>query len=344
MKALSVRDTNADFRYWGGDHMAAQGGEMDVHIRETSVMGFVEVMKQLPKFSRLMKETKRAILDYMPDKVILIDYPGFNLRMAKWLKSNGFHVTYYISPQLWAWKKGRITSIQNYVDDMLVILPFEHQFYASHNVNVHYVGHPLVPVIDDFKSKNKKETKAQKPQLALLPGSRKQEIKNILPRLLAAANQLKDKYDITLTCVNTVDQAFYNELLGETHHYISIKRGNTYELLSNADVAFVASGTATLETALFDVPQVVCYHTSKMNYEIGKRLVDLPFISLVNLISEQQVVPELIQDDLNTERLMIELEHLEKEGDKIKAGYFALRNKLKVDADPSDRAASIIVG
>jgi len=310
MKAILEKNPSAKFRYFGGDHMKAVADGLDIHIKHTSIMGFVEVLKNLRKIKGFFKSAKKSILEFKPDRLILIDYPGFNLRMAEWAKKEGLHVSYYISPQLWAWKKGRIKKVKQFVDQMLVILPFEKQFYLDHNIDVSYVGHPLLPVIHrhktdpDFRHHNRL---SDKPILALLPGSRSQEISK------------------------PEDQA------------VNFVSGKTYDLLSHASLAIVTSGTATLETALFRVPQVVCYQTSNLNYQIGKRLVDLKHICLVNLILDASLVPELIQGEVNPVQIRQQLLQIDQQRDQILDGYKKLWSDLWVTPGASTLAAELIL-
>lgn len=331
MKAIVARDPDAEFRYWGGDHMAGIADGMITHTRETSIMGFTEVIKNLSKIKGFFTLAKASIRKFQPDKIIYIDYPGFNLRMAEWSKKEGYYNVFYISPQLWAWKKGRVKKIKKYIDDMICILPFEKQFYADHGVEAHYVGHPLVSVIrdfeadPDFKSKN---NLIDKQILAILPGSRKQEISKMLPVYISAALTFKDRFHIVVAAAPNVDLSFYEELISDGARHISIIENNTYNLLSVADLAIVTSGTATLETALFQVPQVVCYKTSSINYAIGKRLIDLEYICLVNLILDRGLVIELIQDEANTIRISNALTDTISKKDKILTGYQSLTDQL----------------
>ena len=342
MRAIRMQDKDAEFTFWGGDHMLEVDAKIVTHIRETSIMGFVEVVKNLPKISTFFKKAKRTILESKPDVLVLIDYPGFNLRMAKWAKEKGFKTVYYISPQLWAWKKGRIETIKKYVDEMIVILPFELEFYKKHGVNVHFVGHPLLPVIQSFKE-NSNVKKTKKKVFAILPGSRKQEIKKMLPEMIVAAYYFKDDFQLCVAMAPNVDKSFYSELIGEKSEEIILIENNTYDLLSRANIALVTSGTATLETALFGVPQVVCYKTSAVNYEIGKRLVDLEYISLVNLISGKKIVPELIQNEVNKNQIIAAVQDIIKNSSKIKEDYRQLNKLLKIEELPSTSAAKVVI-
>ena len=346
MKDIIARDPDAEFRYWGGDHMMAVADGIVTHIRETSIMGFTEVIKNLSKIKGFFKLAKSSIQEFQPDKIIYIDYPGFNLRMAEWSKKEGYYNVFYISPQLWAWKKGRVKKVKKYIDDMICILPFEKQFYAGHGVDTHYVGHPLVPVIHDFqpdpnfKSKN---NLVDKEILAILPGSRKQEISKMLPVYISAGLRFKDKFHIVVAAAPNVDRSFYTDMLGDDMDHISIIENNTYDLLSVAHLAIVTSGTATLETALLKVPQVVCYKTSSINYAIGKRLVDLKYICLVNLILNDGLVIELIQDEANSIQISDALTNTISKKDSILTGYQLLIDKLSNNNISASREVGRIV-
>lgn len=344
MKSILKKDPQAEFRYWGGDHMASVSEGMMTHIRETSIMGFVEVVKNLSKIKAFFKKAKASILEFQPDKIIYIDYPGFNLRMAEWSKKQGFYNVYYISPQLWAWKKGRVKKVKAYVDDMICILPFEKEFYAKHDVNVHYVGHPLIQINKDFKPSTtfiSDHNIDKKKILAILPGSRKQEISKMLPEYLKAALSFRDDYHLVLAAAPNISIDYYHDLLGNARDKITIIENDSYNILSVADLAIVTSGTATLETALFHVPQVVCYKTSPINYAIGKRLVDIKHICLVNLILDEGLVPELIQHEANHSTIKTSLLNLDR--DKILNGYNKLYNLLSLNNDASEMVSDIII-
>lgn len=345
MKALKLKDPNAEFRFWGGDLMQAQGGSMVKHYRDLAFMGFVEVVQNLGTILKNIKICKKDIQEHQPDVLILIDYPGFNLRIAKFAKSLGIKVVYYISPQLWAWKEGRVETIKKYVDEMLVILPFEKEFYQKHQVNAHFVGHPLLDAISglqpvsevDFKKENQLN---DLPIIALLPGSREQEVKKMLELMLSVRSHFKN-YQFVIAGAPSLPKSFYQQFVDEDVHFVSNK---TYDLLRVSKAALVTSGTATLETALLNTPEVVCYRSSKISYEIAKRLVKhIKYISLVNLIMDKEVVTELIQDDLNTKNLVLELNKI-LEGDsreKMLASYQILREKLG-GSGASNVAADII--
>jgi len=306
MRELKGMDASASFRYWGGDKMTAQGGELVKHIKEMSFMGFWEVFINLRTILGFLKLCERDLLAYKPDVLILIDYPGFNLRMAEFAKKNDIKVVYYISPQIWAWKASRVKKIKAFVDRMLVILPFEKEFYQKYGVTVHFPGHPLLDAIANFKNelteRHFRETHGltDKPIVALLPGSRMQEIISNLPTMAATSKYFGD-YQFVVAGVHEHPQSCYNNLVTGTD--VKIILGQTYPLLSVASAAIVASGTATLETALFGVPQVVCYRINRISYLIARKLIKVKYISLVNLILNRRLVDELIQNDFNDSHL-----------------------------------------
>lgn len=346
MKALLQKDVDANFRFWGGDLMEAVGGTLVKHYRELAFMGFAEVILNLRTIAKNLSFCKEDIEAFNPDVIIYIDYPGFNLRIAKWAKPKGFKNHYYISPQIWAWKEGRIDAIKRDVDEMYVILPFEKQFYEDkHNFPVHFVGHPLIDAIGDrfqvdeinFRKQNKL---SEKPIIALLPGSRKQEIKKMLSVMLSLVDDYKT-YQFVIAGAPGQDFEFYKQFIKKANvHFLNNK---TYDLLSIATAALVTSGTATLETGLFKVPQVVCYKGSWLSYQIGKRVVNLEYISLVNLILNKEAVTELIQDNFNTKRLKEELDALldEKKRSKLFLDYYDLEKDLG-GKGASDTTAKLI--
>src|SRR5579871_6480153 len=312
IKEIKKLDADATIRCWGGDMMQQAGAELVKHYRDLAFMGFIEVVKNLPTIFQNLKFCKEDILQFKPDALILIDYPGFNLRIAKWAKQNGLKIIYYISPQVWAWKENRVKMIRECVDKMLVILPFEKDFYKKWNYEVEYVGHPLVEVIDNYHASQ--PIAAGKPIIALLPGSRKQEILKKLPIMLEVSRSFPDHQFIVAKAPGQ-DDDFY-ELLLQPYPAVSAVTGQTYALLSQAVAACVTSGTATLETALFGVPEVVCYKGNALSYHIARRLVKVKYISLVNLIMDKEVVKELIQDDLTVENLRRELDGLLNDPDR----------------------------
>ena len=313
IKALKQEDPQANVRCWGGDLMQAQGGTVVKHIRDLAFMGFIEVVANLGTILKNISFCKKDISDFQPDVIILIDYPGFNFRIAEWAKKQGIPTHYYISPQLWAWKEGRIKKVKNFVDAMYVILPFEKDFYEKkHNYPVHFVGHPLLDAIADREPVYPEQFREEhnldeRPIIALLPGSRKQEITTMLDVMLEMVPQYPE-HQFVIAGAPSQEIDFYNGIInGRDAHIIQNK---TYDLLSVADAALVTSGTATLETALFKIPQVVCYKGSWISYQIAKRLIKLDYISLVNLILDRTVVTELIQGEFNTKRLKKELDHI----------------------------------
>ena len=348
IRQLKEVDLLADIRCWGGDLMQQAGGELVKHYRDLAFMGFAEVIKNLGTIFRNFRLCKRDILAFKPDAVILIDYPGFNLRIAKWAKENGFKVVYYISPQVWAWKENRVNSIKKYVDKMLVILPFENDFYRKWNYKVEYIGHPLVQVVEDALKNEQANPLELSPLnqhnvIALLPGSREQEIAIKLPVMLEAGKAFPG-YHFIVAKAPSLPDSFYDHFLNQYPQVRSI-RNRTYQLLMQSKAALVTSGTATLETALFGVPQVVCYKGSSISYQIAKRLVKVKYISLVNLIMDKEVVKELIQDDLTTENAVKELkEILDNPARKlqIQQDYISLKRLLSQGGHASANAAKSI--
>lgn len=333
IKALREQDPAADFRYWGGDRMQAVGGTLVKHYRDLAFMGFLEVLLHLKTILRNLSYCKADITAYRPHVIIFIDYPGFNLRIAKWAKANQFKTHYYISPQLWAWKESRIHAIKRDIDAMYVILPFEKEFYEKkHRFPVHFVGHPLIDAIADrpevqpeaFKKAHQLDNR---PVIALLPGSRKQEIKRMLTVMLAIVNDFPD-YQFVIAGAPNQDYTLYKKFIRRKNvHFVADK---TYDLLSITTAALVTSGTATLETALFKVPQAVCYRGSWVSYQIAKRIITLNYISLVNLIMDKEVVTECIQNKCNPNTLKTALQRLltEERRKQIRSDYNALEKKL----------------
>ncbi|MGZ5134535.1 MAG: lipid-A-disaccharide synthase [Flavitalea sp.] len=350
IKELKKLDEQASVRCWGGDLMQEAGAELVKHYRNLAFMGFVEVIMNLGTIMKNLRFCKDDILRFNPDALILIDYPGFNLRIAEWAKLHGIRVIYYISPQVWAWKESRVKTIKASVDKMLVILPFEEEFYRKRDLKVEYVGHPLVEVIDKEKMKASGINPAsdsplnQKNIIAILPGSRKQEVEKKLPVMLAASRNFPDHHFIVAKA-SSLEDSFYGELMSPYPKVRSV-RNNTYALLMQAKAALVTSGTATLETALFGVPQVVCYKGNNISYQIAKRLVTIKYISLVNLIMDKQVVTELIQNDLtveNVNRELYKLIHDQKVLKVMKQEYDALWKLLSEGGHASAKAARSIV-
>ena len=341
IKELQLLDAQADFRCWGGDKMQATGATLVKHFRDLAFMGFVEVLKNLKTIFRNLAFCKEDITAYKPDALILIDYPGFNLRIAEWAKQQGFKVIYYISPQVWAWKENRVKSIKRSVDKMLVILPFEKAFYQKWNYQVEYVGHPLVKVIDDFKTQSANHNRSNK--IAILPGSRKQEILTKLPIMLEVSKSFPN-YQFVVAKAPGIEDDFYTELLSPYTNVSSVVN-KTYDLLSEAKAALVTSGTATLETALFNVPEVICYKGSNISYQIAKRLIKIKYICLVNLIMDKEVVKELIQNELTVTNVTKELNdilHDPKKQQQLKEDYTALKHLLSQGGNASANAAKSI--
>ena len=345
IKELRKLDNDAVIRAWGGDKMKASGAELVKHYRDLAFMGFIEVIKNLPAILENLKFCKKDILQFQPDVLVLIDYPGFNLRVAKWAKRQGLKIIYYISPQVWAWKEGRVKTIKQIVDKMLVILPFEEKFYQQWDYKVEYVGHPLVQVINEFLESHPKQKIGNKPIIALLPGSRKQEVAKKLPLMLEASKKFMD-YQFVVAKTSSLDDEFYSEFL-RNFPGVTAVQDQTYTLLSQAVAALVTSGTATLETALFGVPEVVCYKGSSVSYEIAKRLIKIKYISLVNLIMDKPVVKELIQNELTVDNIVRELNTILHDPNKIqqvKKDYSNLKTLLQKESNASGRAAREIVG
>ncbi|HMU11026.1 MAG TPA: lipid-A-disaccharide synthase [Ferruginibacter sp.] len=360
IKELKKKDTTADIRCWGGDKMQAAGATLVKHYKELAFMGFIEVLNNLGTILRNIKFCKEDITQYEPDVLILIDYPGFNLRIARWAKQQGYKIIYYISPQVWAWKENRVKLIKKCVDKMLVILPFEKAFYKKWNYEVEYVGHPLVEVVEEYKMQDtgykipdaEYRMQDQRPGIlhpasgniiALLPGSRKQEILKKLPIMLEVTKHFPG-YQFVVAKAPGLEESFYTGLLA-AYSNVSSVADKTYGLLMQSKAALVTSGTATLETALFGVPEVICYKGNALSYQIAKRLIKIKFIGLVNLIMDKEVMKELIQDDLTVENLQHELGLLlddPKKQQQVKEDYTALMNLLKKGGNASANAAASI--
>ena len=348
MKELKKQDVNAVFRCWGGDRMQQAGGEIVKHYRELAFMGFTEVLMNLRTILRNISFCKKDILEWKPNAVILIDYPGFNLRIAEFTFLQKLKTIYYISPQVWAWKQSRVEQIKKFVGLMLVILPFEKEFYRKFNYEVEYVGHPLLDEINENLNTStseewrRKNNLTDKPIIALLPGSRMQEIDKMLPLMLSTVSKFP-AYQFAVSAAPSADKATIERICGGFP--VKIIYGDSYSLLKNSFAALVTSGTATLETALFGVPQVVCYKGGTISYLIARQLVNIKFISLVNLIMEREVVKELIQNQLTEKNLVGELEKIlsEERRRKIIEEYGELRARLG-GRGASERAAQKISG
>ena len=343
IKQLKNIDSAIDIRCWGGDKMQAEGATLIKHYKELAFMGFIEVVKNLPTILKNISFCKEDILAYKPNAIILIDYPGFNLRIAKWAKQQGIKVIYYISPQVWAWKENRVQLMKQCIDKMICIIPFEKDFYKNKwNWDVEYVGHPLVEVVEQFNIQHS-NLKIENNIIALLPGSRKQEILTKLPIMLSVVEHFPT-YQFVVAKAPGLDEDFYNNLIAP-YKNVSWVVNETYALLSKAKAALVTSGTATLETALFGVPQIICYKGSNISYQIAKKLIKIKFIGLVNLIMDKEVVKELIQHQLTTQNLHKELTLLLEDGTKLqqlKSDYASLWQLLKQGGDASEKTAHSI--
>jgi lipid-A-disaccharide synthase len=345
--SLKKKDSRAKIRAWGGNLMKKQGATLVKHYRDLAFMGFVEVLLHLRTILRNLKFCKRDIMRFKPDAIILIDYPGFNMKIAKFAHKHGIKVYYYISPQVWAWKKRRVHTIKEVVDKMLVILPFEKDFYDEYRVDAHFVGHPLLDELSKVRYINKNnfvrqnKLNSKKEIIALLPGSRKQEVGRMLEVMLKVVDKFPE-YQFVVGCAPSLPEEYYKSLIGNEN--VQLVFNKTYQLLQVASAALVTSGTATLETALFYVPEVVCYKGNKISYLIAKNLIKVKYISLVNLIMDKPVVKELIQNDLTPENVEAELKQLltnHKVQRQLLDDYEDLRYKLG-NAGASNNAATII--
>ncbi len=336
VKQLKRQDESLVIRAWGGDLMQEAGAEVVKHYRDLAFMGFTEVLMNLRTILNNLKQCKQDILAFDPDALILIDYPGFNLRIAKWAKKKGIRVFYYISPQIWAWKQSRVHAIKRDVDKMFTILPFEKEFYDKYGFPVEYVGNPLLDAIEQFREKAKspetfrqENNLTEKDIIAVLPGSRKQEISKMLP-LMLQTGKFFPEYQFVIAAAPSIDKSFYREFTGGYDNFAFVA-GQTYDLLNNSRAALVTSGTATLETALFEVPEVVCYKANAASVFIARKLIKVDYISLVNLIMNEEIVRELIQKDLTVDNLVEELDRLlynKKHLDKLRSQYAELKQRL----------------
>ncbi len=345
---IKKKDKKAEFRGCGGDLMKAQGVDLLKHYRTMAYMGFVEVAVNLRKVLGNIALCKKDILEYQPDVVILVDYPGFNFRIADFAHEKGFKVIYYISPQLWAWKRRRVRKIKRSVDKMLVILPFEEEFYKRYRVDVSYVGSPLLDEQAKFGTSNRsiflrRNSLGEKREIiAMLPGSRNQEVKRMLPVMLKVVPRFPE-YQFVIAGVSSLDKALYKKIIGNSDVFLI--ENQTYELLQNSSAAMVTSGTATLETALFSVPEVVCYKATGISYLLAKWMIKVKFISLVNLVMGKEVVKELIQGDLTEHNIVKELELLLRNGKRqrqLLEDYEELKGRLG-SAGASEKVAEVII-
>ena len=349
IRELRLNDTSANIRAWGGDRMAREGAVLVKHYKDLAFMGFVEVLKNLRTIFHNLDFCKKDILGFKPDVIILVDYPGFNLRIAEWAHEQGIRVFYYISPQIWAWKQSRVKQIRRTVDKMFVILPFEKEFYKRFGVEVDFVGHPLLDAIDaeinkhpfsaeEFISRN---NLTNKPLIAMLPGSRKQEINIVLHQMMSVIKDFPE-HQFVIAGVDAIPDVFYQSVIGTQP--VKLIFGQTHELLRSSVAALVTSGTATLETALLNVPEVVCYRGGYISYLIARQLIKVKYISLVNLIMDRAVVKELIQDQLNAKNIKRELDFILNNPDERKrifSDFTELRHLLG-DKGASKKAARLI--
>jgi lipid-A-disaccharide synthase len=334
---LKKHDSDAHFRGMGGDQSEAAGQELLIHQKEMAIMGLVEILSSLRKIARNLKKVKQDIAAWHPDVVLLVDYPGFNFKIAKYAHGLKIPVHYYISPKVWAWKENRIKRIKSYVDELYTILPFETEYFAKRNIKAKYVGSPSKETVDEYLATNDLHTGSKK--IALLPGSRKQEISTSLPIMLDAMKQFPD-YELLVAQAPGFDDAYYHAF----DQNLTLIKNDMYSLLAQSDAALVTSGTATLETALMHVPQVVCYRMNELSYRIGKMIVKLDYISLVNLILDKPCVTELIQGDFTAERIKQELNAiLYDEGTKarIKTQYADLHAQIGL-SHPSVEVANYV--
>ena len=306
IKALKKEDQNLEMRAWGGELMAEQGADVVKHYKDLAFMGFIEVIMNIRTIAKNLRFCKADILEYKPDALILIDYPGFNLRIAEFAKQHNIPVHYYISPTVWAWKSSRVFQVKKYVDQMFCILPFEPDFYKKYDYDTHYVGHPLLDAIAST-SVSETEKSDEKKMIALLPGSRTQEIKKILPTMVKVVKAFPE-YSFKLAVAPSMSLKFIKSYIGDAP--IELIQGKTYDVIKSADLALVTSGTATLETALFNVPEIVCYKTSYFSYLIGRMVVKVKYICIVNLIMDKPVVPEYIQEKCTEKALIQEINNM----------------------------------
>lgn len=346
IKAIKAKDPNAIIQCWGGDLMQAAGGKLVKHYRSLAFMGFVEVLMNLRTILSNIKFCKQDIANFKPDVLVCVDYPGFNLRIAKWAKTKGLKVIYFIAPQVWAWKENRVPQMRQSIDRLLCILPFEKQYFKERwNWEVDYVGHPLMQVLADQKNLPHPLPQIEGENIiALLPGSRKQEILKKLPVMLSVADAFSDIH-FAIAQAPGLDDEWFASLVPK-HKNIHIVKANTYALLNHSKAALVTSGTATLETALLGVPEIVCYKGNPITLALAKRFVKIKFIALVNLIMNKEVVKELIQEELTTANLIAALKDLLENPAKqaqIKEDYAALQKALYTGQNAAEVSAGIIL-
>ena len=326
IKEIFKVDKNAEIRFWGGDLMKDAGGKMVMHYKNLAFMGFSEVLINIFKILKNFKICKKDILKFNPDKIIYIDYPGFNLRICKWAKTRGFKNYFYISPQVWAWKEKRVNIIKKYIDELYVVLPFEKDYFKrKHNIKSNFFGHPLMDDLNNFKLK---KIPSKKPIISILPGSREQEVLKILNEILNICKYFPN-YKFIIAGVKHIKKETYNKIISEKNYNVELIYGKTYDIISSSKVSIVASGTATLETALLNTPQIVCYKTTKLNILLARIFVKVRFISLVNLICNKVVIKEFIQNDVNKINLKNEINSiLNGRNKEIKKNYKILRKLI----------------
>lgn len=346
IKAIRKEDTSAEVRAWGGEYVQEAGAELVVHYRELAIMGFLEVIKAIFKIKKYLKFCRQDILKYKPDVVILVDYGGFNMRIAKFCKEHGIKVFYYIAPKVWAWNQSRAKRLKATVDQMFCILPFEKAFFSKYDWEVDYVGNPVMDAVKahsvDENFVEKYQLPSDKPLIALLPGSRKQELVNMLP-IIEEVVQKFPQYHFAVAAINNFDNFIYGSVASLDN--VTLVHEDTYNLMAHSEVAIVTSGTATLEAALWNVPQVVAYKTGVLNYHIGKMVIKVDYISLVNLIANAPVLKELIQEDMNAEQISSELKQLMtgERRTEVLEGYKEIQSILG-DQNASQNAAELMVG
>ena len=338
MKGLKLADKNAQFRYWGGDLMQSEGGELVRHYKETAVMGLVEVLTHLGKISRNLNDCKKDIIEYNPDVIILIDYPGFNFRIAEFAKKKGFKVFYYIAPKVWAWKEKRVHRLKKWVDRLFIIFPFEIDYFKKWGINAIYNGNPLLDSVDNYKYANESieefckrtGTDNSKPFVGLLAGSRKAEIKYLLPRMVEVAKRFPN-YNFLLAGAPSTNKEIYTDILGKENKNIILLQNETYSVLKHSKAAIISSGTASLEAALIGTPQVVGYGGNEITYRIAMLVLKIKYISLANLIMDKKIFKELLQHDCTPNKLSAELDMLLNDKEyinKMKADYALVREAL----------------
>lgn len=341
MKEILKKDPEADFRFFGGDLMKSVGGILVNHYKDTAFMGFIPVILNLRTILENIKNCQQDVLQFKPDVLILIDYPGFNLKIAKFAKENGLKVHYYISPKIWAWKEKRIHQIKAYVDKMITILPFETAFYKGHGMEVEYVGNPLFDQISEFQ-KTQAVIESEKPILAVLPGSRKMELERMLPTMAKAAKLMEKDYEVYIAATPDFDLDFYRSLIGDLDAKFVV--GETYKLLNSAKLGIITSGTATLEASIFKLPHVLCYHGPALIVALARRFVKVKFLGLANLILDREITKELIQQDMTPEKIVAELRKFESEdgAKKMEDDFNDLLSKLGTEGASKLAAEAII--